>query len=748
MIDRNIDLAVLFFIFYFFFTTADDNNFDDGSCTTCPHSIFTFNRVGAEIRIQTLINEAAQCIECNLLLQAVNHFKPGWIDANKHSRCRIYLEKGKTYTVKLLPRRKARIPIASFQFMHRSRNEPFYEPEDPASFSEDVLRRPRAQALEVIPDSSSKAALGRASQWLSHCLEHNQACELPNPGFMPRLLIDVGPQDSPRGPFLYKPLEVTPYACLSYCWGSDTSGVLWTTLENLESHRESIPFSKLPLTIQDAITVCRGLKIPSLWVDSLCIIQDDPVAWLEEAAQMDRIYLHSRLTIVALEPATCKSPFLGPQKFAHPAWQSRFTADIPLEENEPPLEIFVRPWRGDDFEGNEDVITSSLDKRGWCLQESLLPTRRLCFNGDEMIWQCLCRTICECGHILWKAQPAGFGRLGTHIKLSRLKGEVILSHPQPARSAYESYHNYDYARRGLGYPQTAYRRWRDIVMEYTKRNLTFQKDKLSAISGLAKLVREGLPSDQQGQEVEYPEVYLAGLWRGEFHYDLAWVVGSPAQERITETSLGIPSWSWASVDVPVTYKFDAPIDIWKYHPNLIECVKVSRVSCERELASEETSNVLSGEAVLTGLASRVELAVVRGSEGYDEAFVRSENLYAYEVQLDRPRSLTVFSKGRQKECWRKGKCQYGNDCCNWKIDGLDEKLMCLVLFSWTAPVDKVDDDGNPFPNMGPETWFLVLKESNAVEGAFERIGIGRYFHRMSQKCKLFANEEYATIKIV
>ncbi|UKZ83204.1 hypothetical protein TrVFT333_011009 [Trichoderma virens FT-333] len=657
-----------------------------------------------------------ELVLCNLLLQAVAKIKPGWIEANKGSKCQIYVEKGKTYTIKLLPRRRARDPIVSFQYIHRSKDEPFYEPEDQHSDYKGILRRPRAQTLEIIPDSSSKPALDRASQWLSQCLEHDEACELPNTGFIPRLLIDVGSRDDPREPFLYKPTEVAPYACLSYCWGSDTEGVLRTTTENLESHYESLPFSKMPLGIQDAVTVCRGLNIRNLWVDSLCIVQDDPIAWREDASQMDRIYLHSRLTIAALEPATCKSPFLGLQKFAHPAWQSRFTADVPLEPNEPPLEIFIRLWREGDSEYNEDFTTNSLDKRGWCLQESLLPTRRLCFNGDEMS--------------------------------KRLKAEVALSNPQPARPRYEDFHSYDYARSNPLYPHKSYRRWRDIVMEYTERHLTFKRDKLSAVSGLAKLVREILPDDQQSQEEGHPEEYLAGLWRGEFHYELAWMVASPIAEPSTSENFGIPSWSWASVNAPVTYTFDKPIEIWKYQPYLIECVKVESVSCQRELANEETSNVMSGEAVLTGLVSRVELAVTLGSEGNSEAYVRSSNLHAYKVELDRPRSLTVFSEDRQGACWREGKCQNGNDCCKWMMDGHDEKLICLVLFSWTAPVSKKHDNGDPYPNMGPETWFLVLKQSRSVEGAFERIGIGRYYHNMSKKCMLFADEESATVKIV
>ncbi|KAF3069933.1 hypothetical protein CFAM422_006997 [Trichoderma lentiforme] len=738
------------------FDLVADVHFDD----QCPHSLLgrhrsaaqvlymTNGKIAVNVRLQVLVKEATQCVECNLLLKAVYNFKPSWISADKDRKYWMSVEKWSTYTVKLF---SGRLSIGSFQILHRSKDEPFYELEDPEDLkpeSTDILQRPRAQAMQITSDSSSKAALDRASQWLSHCLQHDEACEIPNTEFMPKLLIDVGSEDDAIDPFLYKPTEVTPYACLSYCWGSDTKDILRTTAENLEAHYESIPRSKIPLGIKDAIIVCRGLKIRSLWVDSLCIIHDDSVAWRGDVAELNRIYLHSRLSIAALEPATCKSRFLGPQKFAHPAWQSRFTADTPRNPNEPPLEVFVRPCHGENPEYKEDLSRSSLDKRGWSLQESLLPARRLCFNGNEMIWQCLCRTICECGHILWKPQPSGFGRLGMHLKSKRLKADVELSHPQPARHTYYKSDRYEYRRSGPGYPQNPYRRWRDVVMEYTKRDLTLRKDKLSAVSGLAKMARESLPDDPQGQGDGHPEEYLAGLWRGEFHYELAWMVESPIAEQGTSEKSSIPSWSWASVNVPVTYKFDDAIEYWKYTPYPIECVKVVSVSCQREVANEETSNVMSGEAILTGLVSHVKLAVMLNQDGMAKAYVRSANLRSYTVKLDRPRSVTVLPGDQQRACWMNGKCEQGDDCCKWTMDEHDEKLICLVLFTWTAPVNKTHDDGTPFPNMGPETWFLLLKQSTSVDGAFERIGIGHHTHWRAEKCMLFEDEEVATVKIV
>ncbi|KAL7805928.1 HET domain-containing protein [Trichoderma gracile] len=730
---------------------------DEESSKRCPHERFDRDGslFGAGASRQVIIDASAECIECKLLLQAVSNYKPGWIEDDDDKTRLIHLTKRKTYTVQLLRGSYDSEPVGTFQIVHRSKDEPMYEIEDKKF--RNILRRPRAQGLQVIPDSSSQAAMDRAAQWLSHCLEHDDACEVPNADFMPRMLIDVTSQKTSREPFLFKPNSVAPYACLSYCWGPDTEGILQTTTENVESHHEAIPLAKMPNAVQDAVAVCRGLKIPYLWVDSLCIIQDDSVAWLEDASQMDRIYLHSRLTIAAIEPSSCKSRFLGAQTFGQPGWQQHFTADVTSDTGEPPLEIFVRPVDDDFNEEKEEDTKRSLDKRGWCLQESLLPSRRLCFTGDEMIWECLCRTVCECGHILWQPQPFGFGRLGAHLKTKRLKAEVSISHPQPARPWYEEYHGYNYYRSGDGYPETPYRRWRDIVSEYSQRFLSRRKDRLSAVSGLAKLVREGLPGTGKDEDGEQAEEYLAGLWKREFHFDLTWTVqhpnarpgdssnrkvGSMVKRKVQEDgNLRIPSWSWASVEAPVKFEFDRPLETWKYTPNLIDLVKLESASCDRELKHDETSAVTSGEAVLTGLTSSVQLKAAHGSQRDGNAIVQSANSFSAEITLDQPGTLSSLSSSCRMPSCEEENCQHERGKAQ------DEGLLCLALFSWIAFTWKYDADGK-MRKMGPNTWFLVLKPSTSVPGAYERIGIGSHSSGTGERCELFEDGKTATVKIV
>ena len=261
------------------------------------------------------------------------------------------------------------------------------------------------ESLEVTSDSSSAMAINRISKWLSHCLENDEQCHIPNPNYMPHRLLNVG-SDAGRDPFLFEPTSPVPYVCLSYCWGPDPIGILKTEQKNLKDHYEGIPLSRLPKTIRDTIFLCRGLNLENLWIDALCIVQNDPEAWLQDAAQMNQVYANSHLTIAGLEPYYCQGGILGEQKFGQPKWQRRIVTDVGVEEGESGYKILLRPGTTTP----ENSARSSLDGRGWCLQESILPNCRICFDGHEMTWECVCRKICECGHVRWTPDLTNYGK--------------------------------------------------------------------------------------------------------------------------------------------------------------------------------------------------------------------------------------------------------------------------------------------------------------------------------------------------
>lgn len=63
--------------------------------------------------------------------------------------------------------------------------------------------------------------------------------------------------------------------------------------------REGCAVEILPKTFQDAISVCRYLRVRYLWIDSLCIFQEGKDDWLGESALMDKVYSNSLCTLAA-----------------------------------------------------------------------------------------------------------------------------------------------------------------------------------------------------------------------------------------------------------------------------------------------------------------------------------------------------------------------------------------------------------------------------------------------------------------
>ena len=125
--------------------------------------------------------------------------------------------------------------------------------------------------------------------------------------------------------------------------------------------------------------------------------------------------------------------------------------------------------------------------------------------------------------------------------------------------------------------------WNWAVQEYTRRSLTKPRDKLIALSGVAKYFAP-----------EYKAPYLAGIWGGpHLLKGLAWkcddyLDGWRPRSRI---SIGAPTWSWASLDTKI--KYDSP------NGPVIEEARI--LEAQTTLASEDpTGAVSNGLIVLQG----------------------------------------------------------------------------------------------------------------------------------------------------
>ncbi|RSM11478.1 hypothetical protein CEP52_002974 [Fusarium oligoseptatum] len=104
-----------------------------------------------------------------------------------------------------------------------------------------------------------------------------------------------------------------PYCALSYCWGDLGNTNTITTKANISQYRQGIPMDSLPTFIQEAIQTARSLEYQYLWIDALCIIQDDGQDWDREASKMSDVYSNADLTISSLVAKDCHDNMFQPR---------------------------------------------------------------------------------------------------------------------------------------------------------------------------------------------------------------------------------------------------------------------------------------------------------------------------------------------------------------------------------------------------------------------------------------------------
>jgi hypothetical protein len=149
--------------------------------------------------------------------------------------------------------------------------------------------------------------------WLETCMLEHQTCgadvELQ---FVPTRLVQVGISEGSLTLQLVNTndwpslaMREVNYLALSYCWGTDRGKtVAKTTRANLAQFLEFIDPVMLPRTFQDAMHVVWNLDYRYIWIDALCIVQDDAADLVRECAQMGEIYKNALFTICVSQPKT------------------------------------------------------------------------------------------------------------------------------------------------------------------------------------------------------------------------------------------------------------------------------------------------------------------------------------------------------------------------------------------------------------------------------------------------------------
>jgi Heterokaryon incompatibility protein (HET) len=283
--------------------------------------------------------------------------------------------------------------------------------------------------------------------WLREC-DTQHKCAPSGDTSLPTRILKIG-LDSVGGPIILVESEGRKgrYAALSHCWGPSQPFI--TTRTTIEDRKRGIDFQSLPLTFKNCIFIAQYLRIRYVWIDSLCILQDDDLDWELEASRMAEVYANAYLTIAASSSASdsggCfpdsevrlnrpylspeaesmglhlggrrvlenSAPFLGVYPYTETAsrpMDSLYTvvAQHPYVDygvsigddvaskiyvtkgwmptsNKSQPQVFKIGEYGSEFDPLRD---EPLNSRAWTLQERILSPRILHYGTDQMYWEC------------------------------------------------------------------------------------------------------------------------------------------------------------------------------------------------------------------------------------------------------------------------------------------------------------------------------------------------------------------------
>lgn len=343
----------------------------------------------------------------------------------------------------------------------------------------------------------------------------NKCCplEATTNSYLPARLLDIGTTTNPTSKiilteqFQNRASRLVPqYAALSYCWGPKIEAD-----QNLQTRNLSLPLfltainhTLFPAVIKDTILVCRALSIRYLWVDTLCIIQDDLADWQKESQNMGLVYLNALVTICPLSSASCLQGFLDrPVNDILIPFQSRLNTRVRGTyklEYQPTITVPT-----EDIDIALDIDKSRWSKRGWTLQELYMSCRILYFGQSRFHFQCAHEGFSE---DLGCQRYSYIEPLPEALKSSEIKHEDL------------------------------YDKWYQMAAHYCQRDLTKVEDKLPAISGLASFFAKHIKED-----------YIVGLWKGDIMRGLIWYGGQrdTRDNHIRRLSspkpANLPSWS-------------------------------------------------------------------------------------------------------------------------------------------------------------------------------------------------------------
>lgn len=518
--------------------------------------------------------------------------------------------------------------------------------------------------------------MDKVIDWIQICLSPHghEGCWYDGKPQLPTRVIDVGAIES-TSIMLHTTNEgeCDDYVALSYCWGGPQP--LTANSNTLGQLMNGVNILTLPPTLRDAVLTTRRLGFQYLWVDALCIIQDDVDDKGREIGKMGQIYHNSTVTMVAAHSRSAMGGFLKPEL------GRTQTPSLPISVSIPGSDINGQVTLALALSGISPI--QPLVTRGWAFQESMLSMRLVTFSEFEV--------YCECN-----LKPATLilndgSRCHSSMEM-RHGGRLYALDGRISNQLQQAYRDH-----GPGWMDTDFlaNSWEMIVTQFTCRSLTFPDDRLPGVQGLASELLKHLSPDIGGD-------YVAGvftnclprllLWsRSNVPGTLDWPEGQDNAEPRpiiqTERSKRAPTWSWASVDYPVLFYTDE----WDTYN-----ATVSVIQGKSSLELEKAAQVLApGQVEMPMLEIESEL-LHRSTHEFDDDRTSGRIRAIMDIEVD------------------------GSACP-------EEGVWYLFLSKNLAPEEWAPSQSGPVPKGALRCWYtsgLVVQQLG--KGLYSRLG---YFRR-------------------
>ena len=295
------------------------------------------------------------------------------------------------------------------------------------------------------------------------------------------------------------------FVALSYVWGGFPQLQYTKASASMLEQPDGINVSELPRTISTALKLVARLGERYLWVDALCILQDDAEDKKAQIAAMDRIYGSAVLTIAAAAASNADSPLPGVCKWSRQAPQHiEKIQGMQLANILPDLE--------------ETLRKSKWNSRGWTYQERVLSRRTLFVTSSQLFFEC------------------SFGVFAESLGVPERPNVANRQHS--GRLSWKNSVNF-----------TLYAA---AVEAFSKRNLSFDTDVLDAFEGVSKRLRH-----------LFRGKLSFGMPETEMECALRWEPFTVLQRRKHPTTREdlFPSWSWAGWKGHVRYFHEEEISV-------------------------------------------------------------------------------------------------------------------------------------------------------------------------------------------